>query len=217
MRITVGHVLVGLGLIGAGYYSISGGRALNWVMGKAQDISSDSKSVAKMLDSNSSDGSGVQSSSSSVASEPAKEKTDLPVENLSTQDQTAAIKQEQPVSDQKIEAQTPPVVSPVMTTKRKRRRKKVVPPVEANAAPTPAPVPKLKRRSKKARVSPTQTSSDSSSGIKEGSYVSMELKSGRKIEGLLTKISDTQYTLELPGMGPFSYAISDVKSVTPSK
>lgn len=46
-----------------------------------------------------------------------------------------------------------------------------------------------------------------------GSYVEMELTTGRTVKGILEEKSATHYTLQLPGMGPFKYPVKNVKRI----
>lgn len=50
-----------------------------------------------------------------------------------------------------------------------------------------------------------------------GTYVALKLKTGREVKGVLRGKTATQYTLELPGMGPFQYPAENVISVAPAE
>jgi|GEM_PF-4572438 len=47
-----------------------------------------------------------------------------------------------------------------------------------------------------------------------GTYVALELKTGRVVKGILEGKSDKEYTVQLPGLGPFTYPIKDVSKIT---
>jgi hypothetical protein len=91
-------------------------------------------------------------------------------------------------------AETPP-------TPKKVRRKKVAAPKAAAAAPTAQAAPRKKRAAK--------VSADSLIGT----YVTLTLKSGREVKGVLENKTPTAYMIQLPGMGPFEYKASDVAGV----
>lgn len=48
-----------------------------------------------------------------------------------------------------------------------------------------------------------------------GTYVSVELTSGKKVLGVLQEKTAKEIKIQLPGMGPFSYAAETVKSIQP--
>lgn len=51
----------------------------------------------------------------------------------------------------------------------------------------------------------------------EGTYVEMELVTGRTVKGIYQGKSATDYTLEIVGMGPFKYPIKNVKVIKPAQ
>ena len=79
----------------------------------------------------------------------------------------------------------------------------------------------VKKKTSKKRKSTARKSKKSkpSGGVEKlvGTYVAMELKTGRTVRGIFEGKSPTHYTLQLPGMGPFKYAVADVKKVEPVK
>lgn len=110
----------------------------------------------------------------------------------------------------------------------------VTPSVTAPAAPLVAPVPVTtapvvknsrvrRRRTKRAKAIPaasvvaTPVGAKKSVGVKDklvGTYVALKLKSGRDVKGIYQAKTATQYTIEIPGMGPFQYPVENVVSVT---
>lgn len=46
-----------------------------------------------------------------------------------------------------------------------------------------------------------------------GTYVALELATGRDVKGILQAKTATHYVVELPGMGPFRYPLSNVRGV----
>ncbi len=47
-----------------------------------------------------------------------------------------------------------------------------------------------------------------------GTYVSMTLKTGNSVKGMLLEHTATNYKIELPGLGAFDYAAATVKSIS---
>lgn len=46
-----------------------------------------------------------------------------------------------------------------------------------------------------------------------GTYVVLQLKSGREVKGVLQAKTPTHYKMELPGMGPFEYPVENVTAI----
>lgn len=121
---------------------------------------------------------------------------------------------EAPVTVAPITPAPPPAaleepVKPVAPVKPRRRRRRVrkAPVAAAKAAPASlAPV-------KKAAVKSDAALTD---GL-IGTYVSLKLKTGRDVKGVLQARTANEYTVEIPGMGPFKYPASNVLSVGPAE
>ncbi len=135
---------------------------------------------------------------------------DLPAAEKSTEPvPPAPIEESKPIAAPETVANTIPV--PV--------------PTEAKLAPV-APVKQQHRRRRTRRSaapaaavqSPKTSSKSAASGDKlVGSYVSVMLKSGREVKGIYQGKTANQYTIELPGMGPFQYPIENVTSIKPAE
>lgn len=50
-----------------------------------------------------------------------------------------------------------------------------------------------------------------------GTYVALELATGREVKGILEEKTATHYKVELPGVGSFIYPLENVKSVKPAE
>lgn len=147
-----------------------------------------------------------------------------------------------PVSAQVEAAPTPlPTLVPVdksgwvsATTRRRGRRKKSVAAVKAGsaiaAAETVAVQTPAKKRGvrKKALTTKARTTVKKSVPVKTavapapkndltGTYVSLELVTGRSVQGILQGKTATHYVLNVPGLGPLEYPIDNVKSVQPAQ
>lgn len=93
-----------------------------------------------------------------------------------------------------------PVVKPKsVKTRRHRRAKKKV------AATTAA--------AKSATSAAAAPAENKSAGDLTGTYVALQLKTGREVKGILKGKANGKYTLEIPGMGPFDYDANNVVGV----
>lgn len=95
---------------------------------------------------------------------------------------------------------------PVVPTKRKRTRR-------VKTIVNTAPVPDASSRSSGRRRRTVKPAAASAANGLVGSYVSLKLKSGREVKGILDSQTTDVYRIQLPGMGPFEYAASDVVDV----
>ncbi|MCB4757436.1 MAG: hypothetical protein LHV69_10480 [Elusimicrobia bacterium] len=50
-----------------------------------------------------------------------------------------------------------------------------------------------------------------------GTYVSLELKNGRSVKGVLEEVTPTTYKVQLPGLGSFPYPVENVKEIKPAE
>lgn len=99
-------------------------------------------------------------------------------------------------------------------------------PAVARAEPTPAGRPaghRHRRNSARAAAAAAAASAEApskkaaskkSTDSLVGTYVSLTLKTGNAVKGMLVEHTATNYKIELPGMGAFDYPANTVKSVS---
>jgi hypothetical protein len=90
---------------------------------------------------------------------------------------------------------------PLPTRKHRRRRR----------AKAPRPAPIAAKPAVKPAASPAKAADSTDPLI--GHYVSMKLKSGREVKGVLQARTAQSVTLEIPGMGPFQYQTSNIDGI----
>ncbi|MFN0117719.1 MAG: hypothetical protein ACKVQC_05420 [Elusimicrobiota bacterium] len=202
MRITIGHLLL-VGVVGAGL-----------ALGPLRGGSGEKKSFFSDLRQSVSDWMGFFKSSDSAvvpltSLNTIVEEKDvvLPLVIADPAVETEVVIASSTVQEVKVE-EAPLVTSVSAKVKRKRKRKKVVAQSDSSVfvnAPASKPVTKSKRKRQEA-VSPYL-----------GTMVNLELKGGRVVPGILLEKTATSYKVELPGLGPFEYPISNVVSIKPAQ
>lgn len=122
--------------------------------------------------------------------------------------ESAPVSAPEPVAPAPVEG--PPVMEPVaapvvapVQKKRSRRRRAKKAPVASKAAKPAAPAL-------------VKTKAAATNGL-VGTYVAVKLKTGREVKGVLQSQTVTEYTIEIPGMGPFQYPAANVLSVVPAE
>jgi hypothetical protein len=98
---------------------------------------------------------------------------------------------------------------PVFKKRRGRKRAAVVAPVKKKAVRKP-------KKAAKASAAPAKNPAAASTPSLMGTYVSLELITGRAVQGILEGKTATHYVLNVPGLGPLEYPIENVKSVKPA-
>jgi hypothetical protein len=120
-----------------------------------------------------------------------------------------------PLAPAVTEAPAVPVVQPVPTQEKpalkpRRRKRLSARRTSARTAKVAAPVAAKTPAVRKTRAAAKTVVKDPL----VGTYVSMTLKTGNVVKGILMEKSATNYKLELPGMGAFDYPATTVKAVT---
>jgi hypothetical protein len=205
MKITIGHILI---LAGVGSYAVMGpfnlvsheavGQQLDRWSSKMEPLlsyipylSKATKPLPSPIDTTVNEINNTEVEKQPIVDPVVKEESQItetvPVQPVS---QDKILPEETPVLEKKVE-------QPV---KKKRGRKKK----------TSKPVSGVK----------TNNSNATSKGMADplvGSYVALNLKSGREVKGVLKEHTATSYVIELPGMGPFTYSAETVVSVQPAQ
>jgi hypothetical protein len=68
-----------------------------------------------------------------------------------------------------------------------------------------------------AEVAPAPAAAAGNAEPLVGTYVALQLKSGREVKGVYQGRTATKYKIELPGMGPFEYDAANVAGVKPAE
>lgn len=97
------------------------------------------------------------------------------------------------------------VVAPVKKKRSRRRRARKTP--VAAKAPAPAAA---------AQPAAPQKSAGAQDKLM-GTYVALKLKTGREVKGILQGKTEKEYTVEIPGMGPFQYPVDNVTGIGPAE
>jgi len=134
-----------------------------------------------------------------------------------------------PLAPVQITPEAPPVVAapPVKKAKRRpsKRSRKKKPATQKAVAVVPAPVKNPPVEETPARPAAVETpappkpaaSTKGAYGNLVGKYVSLELKTGRSVKGILEDVSPTVYKVQLPGLGSFTYPVENVKDIKPAE
>jgi hypothetical protein len=204
----VGGVLITAGLIGAGVYFGMDSSRIGSAVEKVQGAVSGAMSLVGLYKT----GNSVKE----VAYSPPP-----PLPGTSGVTSTTSVNS-LPVSTTAGNAYMPPLVS-------------ATPLAEEVATPTPLPQPPVKGKRHRRRRSapktakrPVKAAKGKSAAVKKaapsaagepmvGSYVSLELITGRAVQGILEGKTPTHYILNVPGLGPLEYPVENVKSVQPAQ
>ena len=110
--------------------------------------------------------------------------------------------------------------APRRTARRSSRNRRRTPPRKA-AAPAPRAKPASAPATQAATVQPAaQNAAATTTGGAErymGQLVSMKLKTGRDVTGILESVTAGGYKLQLPGLGSFDYPRANVIEVRPAE
>jgi hypothetical protein len=153
---------------------------------------------------------GVNAGTSSISG--------VPVEGNQLASSTAPVE----AADAITEAAPTPTPTPVVAQKkpqsatsvRKKTRRVRTTRTKTTAAAkaTPVPVRKKTVRTKSPAVAKTVPAAAPKSDL-TGRYVSLELITGRSVQGIYQGKTATHHVLNVPGLGPLEYPIDNVKSV----
>lgn len=190
LRITIGHVLMVGGL--GGYLAM--GPLQEWNLPDWQEkIHSATAGITSMMDLFKS-GATPAPVAKSI---PAIEENLPPLESV-------------PPAESEPAAAAPPATQvPVMEAE----------PVEVKPvikAPGSNPKPARRRRAKPVLKKQIPAKAATNDPLM-GSYVSLTLKSGREVKGILQERTASLYKIELPGMGPFTYNADTVVKIQPAQ
>ena len=197
VRITVGHILI-LGVLGAGGFYFASQNS-HWVQNTTDGLKEEVQSLKGLFIS------GEEEKKKDILPpEPEKEKqpqvstTTTPAIVASTVPFWAQTKPE-PKPAKIKPAQNKPSVKKAKKKKKTVRRKKS----------------KKKRVVRKTKKTPVRKSKKKKNPAQElvGTYVTLELNTGRQVKGILKSVTTDLYNLEMPGMGPLPYLKKDVKNI----
>ncbi len=208
MRLTVGGVLL---LVGAGAvvgFVVADGHHLNTMMEKIKGLPASASSLTGFFKSE----------------EPAPQVPELPPVTAnpvvaSTDTAGMPLTEAVPLNDvvpvTPIPEPTPQVVAPKKSVKKARRKR--VKPVVKKGAPKPVAASRKTSRSKKPIAKAPAPPAAAKAPSMVGTYVSLELITGRSVQGILESKTATHYVLNVPGLGPLEYPIENVKSIVPAQ
>jgi hypothetical protein len=207
MRITVGGVLLVLGVGSAGaWYVMSPGAPSN-----VSSTGSSGGGIIQGLQEKINTSLGLfQSASSTATPEPlqASAQTPAPEATPETLPESAApVEVPSPVAVVEEAPKPAPVVR-----KRRTRAPRVKKAVRKSSRKAAAPVVAAKAP---AAAAPAQAPAKPAAkkGSLVGSYVVLTLATGREVKGILQEQTPASYKVELPGLGAFTYPAQNVKDV----
>ena len=206
MRLTVGGVLILLGVGAVGGFVVSDGNHLSKALTRVKALSQQAGSLVGLSKPNETEPKDV--ALPPLSSEPLAVSTDAAGLPLT---EAVPLKEEVPVTV--IPEPTPQVVAPKAVKKVRTRKKK---PVVKKAASKPISSSRRKSsRPKKPVVKSAPPAAKTPNMV--GTYVSLELITGRSVQGILESKTATHYVLNVPGLGPLEYPIENVKSILPAQ
>ncbi|OVE78258.1 hypothetical protein BVX98_00890 [bacterium F11] len=207
MRITVGHVVI-VGILGGVGYYLSGSPSFHkWFQGKTEGAKEEVKSLTGLFRSGEKEtkkemdlvpdiAPGVQFGPTLPPDQmqpanPFQLKQDERVSPL-----TALNSVDNKKNEEESQVKRKPQRKGEKKTTKKRKKK-----IEKN----------IKKKARTVRKRKARSTPKVSKMI--GSHVTLVLKTGRSVNGILQAITKKEYTIELPGMGPLRYDRKNVKSI----
>ncbi len=222
MRLTIGGVLVVAGLAGSAVYFGMEPARLGQAVSKIRGAANGAMSLVGLYKSGDSTPEaysppppfpGVSAGTSTIETViPGSTSTSaVAVDNLPNSPASASGYQPAvatsipvPVAEPTPEPEKP---KPVLKKRRTRKRAAVAAPVKKKA---------VRKPKQAAKVSSAPAKAPAPSSLLMGTYVSLELITGRAVQGVLEGKTATHYVLNVPGLGPLEYPIENVKSIQPA-
>lgn len=206
MRITIGGVLLAFGLGSATTYFVLEPARVGEMKERFSKLSENAMSLVGLFKSG-----GEETSQEAYNPPPpfggSESSTSTVVENSTA----AAVIAPTP---EPVEVVPTPTPQPkVKTTRSKRRRVRSAPAASVTTAKKKTPT----KRTSKSTAKPTAAKPTPPKSNMIGTYVSLELITGRAVQGILEGKTATHYVLNVPGLGPLEYPIENVKTVQPAQ